>query len=224
MTFGADSLTVTCPVSHVSTVPPHIRLDRSRPVPVGAPTNLRRCLLIASLIFASVPACKDPSSPPAQPPPPPPPPPTPRVLAGDTISGSVFASGGVTYSFVSPSGAEYAVFFEATTGGGTIIVKDSTTGFQLAAVSDLAGGPGLATQVTTNFSRTGILRLEVIGGFAIRIPRASVSSFTQSTGRRSHAGLASRSATQSAVSRSTRLRMSMISFWMGMSDSISPAG
>ena len=104
-----------------------------------------------------------PTPPPPPPPSPPPGPPNPRVVAGDTISGSLSGSERVTYSFVGQNGAEYAVFFEANSGGGTLVVKDSVTGAPLATVSDLAGGPDISTQVSDNFSRAGILLLEVIG-------------------------------------------------------------
>ena len=104
-----------------------------------------------------------PTPPPPPPPSPPPGPPNPRVVAGDTISGSLSGSERVTYSFVGQNGAEYAVFFEANSGGGTLVVKDSVTGAPVATVSDLAGGPDISTQVSDNFSRAGILLLEVIG-------------------------------------------------------------
>jgi hypothetical protein len=85
------------------------------------------------------------------------------VLAGDTISGSVFASGRVTYSFISPSGAEYAVFFEATAGGGTIFVKDSTTDVDEFTST---GTPGeqlaLSSRLTTLSSLDSAIIVEVI--------------------------------------------------------------
>jgi len=55
------------------------------------------------------------------------------------------------------------VLFEASSGGGTLFVKDSANGFPVGNVSDLAGGPGLGTQLTVNSSRNATLLLEVNG-------------------------------------------------------------
>jgi hypothetical protein len=67
------------------------------------------------------------------------------------------------YAFDSPPASEYALYFEATTGGGSVFVRDSISSAQLAFVSDVAGGLGLDAQVSTNFSRAGTLLLEVFG-------------------------------------------------------------
>ena len=131
--------------------------------------GVHRLLIVTVVILAVQPACESASGPtppsappPPGPPPPPPGPPTPRVLAGDTISGSVASGASKVYAFDSPA-SEYAMFFEATTGGGSVFVRDSITNTQLAFVSDVAGGPGLATQVSTNFRHAGTLLLEVFG-------------------------------------------------------------
>ena len=131
--------------------------------------RIRYLVIVGALLACGESATAPPTPPPApppQPPPPPPPPPgppNPRVFAGDTINGVVFESGRITYSFAA-AGAEYALFFEASSGGGTILVRDSVSNVQVAQVSDLAGGPGLETQVTNNFSGPGIFLLEMIGG------------------------------------------------------------
>jgi len=84
-----------------------------------------------------------------------------RVAVGDTIADSVVANGVRTYSFVGESGAEYAAFFETSTGSAALVVADSTNNEQLGAVFDAAGGPGLSTVLTGNFSRAGVLLAKV---------------------------------------------------------------
>src|SRR5437899_2584384 len=137
-----------------------------------------RWLLLASLILAAVPACNDSLSPPPLlplPPPPPlppallppqPPPVFTRLMIGATIVDSLPGTGTRLYSFVADSGREYAAFFEANLGSAAIAISDSATQELIASVFDAAGGAGLTSVVTGNFTHPGVLLGTVTGAGA----------------------------------------------------------
>jgi hypothetical protein len=117
--------------------------------------RLRYAARFAPLALAALAACESSTGPQE---------PSRRVAVGDTIAGVLRGHTVSTYSFVGEVGAEYAVFLEALVGAAALAVTDSTSQEPLGAVYDAAGGAGLATTVTGNFSRSGVLLLSIAGG------------------------------------------------------------